>query len=222
MKTLIVVSLAVLAACSASANAWIITQTDPISGANIVEAIAVPIDTKNGVDIIELDKFYLPGFVFGQTSPEILKFVRQAGDQNTISIIDEMVLNQTNASWDSYHEVLLSEPQGSVTFINSAAARAWQQTGGATRLGGTPVSATSTRIDWLTADLSQHVANGTFADAPANQLILTGMAIDASSLDVGGAFYLKQWPTATPEPATLSILAVMLGGLVTRRNRCKS
>jgi hypothetical protein len=218
MKALIVVSIvAVLAACSTAANAWIITMTDPASEAGLAETVVVPTDTKPGVDIIEIDKFYLRGFVAPMAV--VMNFQRQAGDQNTISIVDEMVLNQTAAPWDSYHELLLSEPQGSVGFINSAGARAWQQTGGATRLGGVPSSASSTEIDWHAGNAGQYVANGTFADAPANQLILTGISIDVSSIGVGGAFELKQWPTAVPEPATLSILAVMLGGLVTRRRK---
>jgi hypothetical protein len=89
-------------------------------------------------------------------------------------------------------------------------------TGGQTRLGGTPTAATGTRIDWESQDALQAVPFGTFADAPTNQLVIRGLVIDVSSLKVGQAFELKEWPSV-PEPVTLVILGLGMAGFVARR-----
>jgi hypothetical protein len=207
------------------AQAWIITQVNPDVQSGEAVAVAVPFDTTARSNVFELDKFFvkdpagaaIPG-------PIVLSFTRQAGDKDIIDIIDELILNlqvDQKRIWTDYHMALVvGDPalvaRGGVQFINPAAVMAWQQTGGATRLGGLPSSADATQITW---DGLPTVPFGGFGDAPLNQLVIRGLSMDASKVAVGETFFLKEWPTV-PEPATLALIAI--GGvamMLKRRSR---
>ena len=207
-----------------SAEAWVITQISPTPGSGYSESVIVPIDTDPGVDKIEIHKYFLSLDSNHKEVPIILNVTREAGDQDVIQIIDEVILNlyadaNFAQDWEDYHVQLICLPtQGDVSFIDPNKARAVQATGGLTRLGGDPNSWTATRIDWETDDSNQEVPWGTFASAPDNQLVLLGLQIDVSDLEVGETFQFKQWPT-TPEPATLALLAAGISVVVRRRRR---
>lgn len=206
------------------AQAWIITQTNPDPQAGYSVAVVVPYSVAPGSDNIEIHKFFLQEPDPANPLPVTLTFTRQAGDQDVINIIDELILNlqsAQNRTWTDYHELIVNDPivslRGGVTFISPDLATAWQQTGGAPRLGNSPVSATSSQIDWV--DAAQPVPAGLFGDAPLNQLVLRGLLLDVSKLNVGESFQLMEWPTV-PEPGTVALIAV--GGvalLVRRRTR---
>jgi hypothetical protein len=208
------------------AEAWIITQVEPRSGANLAEAQTVWFQREGTFDRYEIDKYYLSDFSAGTTSV-ILKFTREPNDAGItrVDLVDEIILNLTGDHWDDYHLALLSDPVGefpgdvnAVRFIDPNKATAWQQTGGALRLGNVPVSASDSQIDWVTADPNQRVPKGTFADQPANQLVLRGLSVDVSDLESGDWFALKQWPTI-PEPATAALVALGWVAMVIRRRR---
>jgi len=207
-----------------SAEAWVITQISPAPGSGLSESVIVPIDTDPGVDKIEIHKYFMELVDNGAEVPIILSFTREAGDQDVLQIVDEIILNLYSDAnfiqdWEDYHVQLMVLPtQGDVSFIDPNKARAVQATGGPTRLGGDPNSWTAKRIDWETADSSQEVPWGTFTSAPDNQLVLLGLQIDVSDLEVGETFQFKQWPT-TPEPATLALLAAGISVVVRRRRR---
>jgi hypothetical protein len=207
-------------------EAWIITQVEPLSGANLVEAQTVWFGREGSTDRYEIDKYYLSGFSPG-TTYVILKFTREPNDAGVIRVdlVDELILNLTGDSWVDYHVALLSDPVGeflgdvdAVRFNDPNKATAWQQTGGASRLGNVPVAAGDSQIDWVTADGNQSVPRGTFADQPANQLVLRGLSVDVSNLESGDWFALKQWPTI-PEPATAALVALGWVAMVIRRRR---
>lgn len=207
-----------------SAEAWIITQISPAPGSGFSESVIVPIDTDPGVDKVEIHKYFLNLDSNDTEVPIILNVTREAGDQDVIQIIDEIVLNlyadaNFPQDWIDYHVQLIRLPgQGDVSFIDPDQARAMQAAGGPTRLGGDPNSWTAKRIDWETVDPNQYVPWGTFASAPDNQLVLLGLGIDVSDLAVGETFQFKQWPT-TPEPATLTLLVAGIAVVVRRRRR---
>ena len=206
--------IAVLTLPVASSQAWLIEQVEPAPGAGLAESVVVPFDWDPGVDLFEIHKYFLV-----DEQPLVLKFTRESGDQDTIRIVDEMILNMLTAQrrdWLDYHVQLLAGPGVTVSFIDPGAAVALQKSGGPTRLDGTPVSVAADSIAWLTTEPSQVVPYGTFADAPRNQLVLRGLAIDVSDLDVGESFLLKQWPT-TPEPGTLAVLGLGVALLVIRK-----
>lgn len=208
---------ALLSIVTSPANAWIVTQTEPAPGSGLAEAYVVPYETGDGMDKIEIHKaFAVPD------QPILLLFEREAGDQDVIEIVDEIILNmftESRLEWSDFHLLILNNPFGeaSANFIEPASATAWQQTGGETRLGGQPIVATPTNIEWLTADTGQMVPWGDFSDAPENQLILRGLKIDVSTLEVGDSFILKEWPTHIPEPATLSLLGIGAIALMRRK-----
>ena len=198
----------------ASAQAWLIEQVEPASGAGLAEAVVVPFDWDLGVDLFEIHKYFLV-----DEQPLVLKFTRESADQDTIRIVDEIILNMFTVQqrdWVDYHVQLLAGPGLTVSFIAPDDARAVQKSGGASRLGGTPVSAGPVSISWLTADPAEVVPYGTFVDAPRNQLVLRGLAIDVSAVQEGESFLLKQWPT-TPEPASLAVLGLGAVLLLTKK-----
>ncbi|HUT59084.1 MAG TPA: PEP-CTERM sorting domain-containing protein [Phycisphaerae bacterium] len=220
---------ALVALPAGPAGAWIITQIDPATSSGYAGSTVVMYDTDPNVDVIEIHKYFIrdPN---GETMPVSLQlmFTREPNDADTITIIDEFILNlqiQDNRTWQDFHVALLTEPNvvlrgGGVEFVNPGGATAWQQTGGETRLDGVPISFSATQVDWLTSDPNQAVPPGGFADAPVNQLVLRGLAIDASDLETGESFILKEWPTV-PEPGTLVLLtaAGLVAALRKRRDR---
>lgn len=227
MRLKLALAMLLVAALTAPSYGWIVTQQDPLPGAGIAESVVVPFDTDPGLDMFEIHKYFMV-----DEYPLVLKFVKQSGDQNTIQIVDESIMNmmtEQGRRWEDYHIRLIYSPIGNdrVWFKSSDAAfapRAWQMSGGAPRLGFTPDSYTTDMyghvvgINWFTTNVSQMVPYGEFWDAPTNQLIIRGMLIDVSELEPGDAFYLKQWPT-TPEPATLLMLAGGFSGLLLRRRK---
>ena len=224
MNTRLKLALALVASALpvASANAWIITQTTPAPGAGQAESIVMRYDWDPGVDLFEIHKFFAV-----DEQPLELSFVRQPGDANTIRIVDEIILNMFTTEkrdWEDYHVELIVDQLSTkkVQFINPGGARAWQQSGGETRLGWVPTTADPNVIEWKTADPNQFVPYGDFSAAPYNQLVLEGLQIDVSELGPNNSFRLKQWPT-TPEPSTMALLLTGLLGLAfakkTRRRR---
>ena len=201
------------------ARAWIITQTEPAAGKGLADAVVMPFDIDPGLDMFEIHKYFQR-----DEYPLVLKFQRQPGDQNTIRIVDELILNMMTAQardWNDFHVVVYTGVDGvssTVSFTNTAALHAWQMSGGDDRLGGAPVSVTATRIDWFTTNSAQYVPYGPFTDAPDNQLVLRGLDIDVSQLAEGSVFYLKEWPT-TPEPAAMTLLALGAGAVLLKRRR---
>jgi hypothetical protein len=215
-----------LALLAIPAEAWIIEQVNPRSGANLAEAQPVWFEREGSTDRYEIEKYYLSDFSAG-TMSVILKFTREPNDAGVmrVDLVDELILNLTGDKWDDYHVALLSDLAGefpgdvdAVRFIDPNKATAWQQTGGAPRLGNVPVSVSDSQIDWFTVDGSQGVPWGTFADQPANQLVLRGLSVDVSNLESGDWFSLKQWPTI-PEPATAALVAMGWVAMVMRRRR---
>ena len=206
------------------ADGWIITQISPAPGSGFSESVIVPIDTDPGVDKIEIHKYFLNLDSNDTEVPILLSMTREAGDQDVIRIIDEIILNlyadaNFPQDWIDYHVRLIpSFGQGDASFIDPDQARAVQATGGPARLGGNPSFTDPNNIDWETNDPSQYVPWGTFASAPDNQLVLLGLQIDVSQLAVGETFQFKQWPT-TPEPATLTLLVAGIAFVVRRRRR---
>jgi hypothetical protein len=215
-------TLAAMFVCStllvSPANAWMITQAEPAPGTGLAESLVLPYDRDPGVDEFEIHKCFLYD---GQ--PLLLTFTRQDGDQDTLEIVDEIILNMFTAqqrAWANYHVLLEKDPVTGkeVAFIDPGQATARQASGGPTRLGGAPVSATATRIDWVTADPNEYVPYGSFSDAPDNQLVLRGLVIDVSALATGDSFRLKQWPTTTPEPTIVALLYAGFALLALRRH----
>jgi hypothetical protein len=224
-RTWWLIAAALLAAPALSAQAWIITQVEPSPSAGYSVGTVVPYATEPGLDIFEIHKYFIRDPNDAQFPlPLVLQFVRQPGDQNTIDLVDEMILNLMtgqNITWDDFHVALLTEPNvlirgGLVEWVNPGGARAWQQTGGASRLGGDPATVSAVQIDWW--DGNEPVPPGAWADAPANQLVLRGLRIDVSDVGVGEGFLLKEWPTI-PEPGTLVLVAGGAASLLLRRRK---
>ncbi len=224
----LVLTMLLVATLTAPSFGWIITQQEPAVGAGIAESVVIPFDTDPGIDMFEIHKYFMV-----DEYPLVLKFVKQAGDQNTIQIVDESIINMMtdqHRAWEDYHIRLIYNPVNPTdrvwfkTADSAFAPRAWQMSGGAHRLGFTPISYTTDSyghtvgINWDTSDPGERVPYGEFWDAPYNQLVIRGMLIDVSELEPGDAFMLKQWPT-TPEPATLLMLAGGFSGLLLRRRR---
>jgi hypothetical protein len=210
-------AFAAVALHAAPAYGWIIVQVIPEPGAGYGEAVITQFDKRPDTDRLQIDKFYMGELPQNQTR-FVLKFTREPNDAGIVKlqIVDEMILNLTTFNWNGYRIGLEFDPNGdgggdddSVKFIDPNAARAWQQTGGATRLDGTPDLATNTAIEWGTTIPSQIVPTGTFDDVPVNQLVLRKINIDVSKLEQGDWFQIVQWPV--PEPGTVSLLT--LGGL---------
>jgi len=213
--------LACLALPLASAEAWVIEQIEPAPGTGLAESRVILFDWDPNVDLIEIHKYFLY-----DEQPLVLEFTREALDQDTIKIVDEICLNMFTAEerpWIDFHVALLVDQFSgdTVVFDKPELARAWQMTGGEPRLGGVPIATTTvTQIDWETTDPSQYVPWGSFMDAPINQLVLKGLVIDVSGLEVGHSFQLKEWPT-TPEPGAIVFLGLgtALAALKARRRR---
>jgi hypothetical protein len=218
----------VVGSFTVSAQAWIITQVEPDLAAGNSVAVAVPLGQGPGQDFMEIHKFYIrDNSEF--PDPLILSFTREEGDQDVIAIVDEMILNLQTAqarTWDEFHVALITDPNvtfrgGSVEWLDPASARAYKQTGGASRIGGVPASFTLTQINW--DDSNQPIVPGSWSSAPSNQLVLRGMKIDVGDVGVGEGFLLKEWPGVlgleTPEPATLALVVMGAGGLLLRRRR---
>lgn len=220
----LVLALSVVGLAAGSANAWIITQIDPVPGSGLAESTVLRFDTQAGQDLFEIHKYYLEGFAPSLVSIR-LEFMREAGDQDTIKIADEVILNTTLFDWHDYHVALEFVPFSGdeVAFNDPNLARAKHRWGGDDRLGGTPYLYSPTQIDWEPASKYPlpppgwaSVPAGTFADAPTNQLMIIGLKIDVSQLEVGDVFVLKQWPTI-PEPSTLVVLLAVFAPAALRR-----
>lgn len=224
-----VLALLAVLTLPAVAHAWIIQQTNPFPGAYMAESEVIPLYSNSTSDTIEIHKYFMQMGV-----PLVLKFTRQAGDHNTIKIADELILNLVpgeedyEPNWDDFHIRLLNDPNPGapkVWFKNptaNAPVKAWQQTGGQTRLGGLPASteldANSRLIgfNWVNYDPNQTVHYGDWGDAPYNQLVIRGLVLDVSQVPVNGTFYMKEWPSA-PEPATLVLIGCGFAVVVLRR-----
>lgn len=196
-----------LALLAAPARAWEIVQTEPAPTSGYAAGVAIPFELAGLVDQYEIHKYFIRS-----QQPLVLKFTREAGDRDTLQIVDELIMNmfvQEQLSWCDFHVLLTADPAKPVSFINPGAASAWQMTGGQQRLGGSPVLATATEVIWWTDQSAQMVPYSTFAQAPLNQLVLRGLSIDVSHLATGDTFYLKEWPTV-PEPLTLATLGMGL------------
>ena len=208
--------VAAVALAAAPAHAWQVTQISPAPGGGLAESLVLPFDWDPGKDLFEIHKYYV-----AQNQALRLQFTREAGDQDIIQIVDEVIQNlfAVQFDWSDYHLRLEDPYAADVKFIDPGDARAWQMTGGETRLDHVPVATTDTSIDWQTVDQAQKVPHGTFADAPVNQLVLRGLAIDVAGLGVGESFVLKQWPTV-PEPGTAALfLAGLAFGALKKRGR---
>lgn len=217
-RTLTLVAMLVsLALLAAPAKAWIITQTEPAPGAGLAESLVILFDWDPDADLYEIHKYFL-----FDKQPLVLQFTREVGDKDTIKIVDEIILNMFTVeqlSWMDYHVALEKDPTSGkdVIFVDPAQATAWQNSGGETRLDGVPFAAGATEIVWYTEDPGQNVPYGDFSDAPYNQLVLRGLTVDVSQLEVGDSFRLKQWPTV-PEPTVVSLLAASVALLSLKRH----
>ena len=219
MNKLMLAAMAVaLIVPAVASHGWVVTQTEPAPGSGLAEAVVLPFDWDPGRDLFEIHKYFLV-----DQQPLVLKFTREAGDMDTVEIVDEIILNMLTPeqqAWLDYHVELLVDPFDGklVNFIDPHLARAWKQTGGDTRLDGVPLTSGPTGISWETTDPGQAVPYGTFGDAPTNQLVLRDLVIDTSNVGVGESFLFKQWPTV-PEPGTLALLTVAGALRIMRRRR---
>jgi hypothetical protein len=207
-----ILAVAVLATMAPAmpAHAWIITQTSP-PDANVTGSAWVNIDHTSTADVFDIFKFFGTN---NNGAPLVLSFVREAGDKNFLDLEEFMWNQETSPShtWTAFSEVLSS----GVLFADANAVAA-QQFGGASRLGGTPVLSSDSRaLGWSNASQPVAPASGF---GIANQLVLSGLSIDASGVAVGGSFTLTELSAFVPEPATLGLIVVGGIALVLRRRR---
>ena len=100
-RTRLALAILLVAALTAPSYGWIITQESPAHGAGIAESVVVPFQSQGGVDLYEIHKYFMQ-----DNYPLVLKFVKQAGDHNTIEIVDESIINmmtQNPEIWSQYH-----------------------------------------------------------------------------------------------------------------------
>ena len=220
------IAVALFAMSAIPAHAWIITQVEPNPLAGQAVGIATRLAGPAGTDVFEIDKYFMvdPNAA-ASPLPLTLRFVREPGDQNLISLPESILNLQVSQDrvWTDFHvslstDVSVTHEVGEVVFVGPGLAYAWQQAGGASRLGGLPSSYSYTRIDWLNANPGQVVPPGGPLDVPENQLVLSGLVLDVSGLSAGDGFLLREWPTV-PEPATLALLAAGGLGLLLRRRK---
>lgn len=212
---------------ASSASAWVITQIDP--AASLAAATVYPFRATSTYAKFEIDDYFLPGYNQDVDGGLVLQFTRQAGDPNTIQIV-QAILNMTDANWDGYHVAISNNPFRSASFVKPQGAWAGETNGGAARLGGSPDSLTTSgvQIDWSDSwgavpTPAEEVPAGSIYSGPTNQLVLTGITIDVSKLKVGDTFSIVEWPNmewqTVPEPCTLALLSAGLVGVLLRRRR---
>jgi hypothetical protein len=137
-------------------------------------------------------------------TPLMLQFTLDAGDLGGRQLqLSPVINNQTGLAWSDFHLIVVNLPSALPEYCNAS----FTDLGGVTSdVFGAPTSAAGNEIDFT---------NGTL---PSGQgTTIGGLHITFGNAQIGDVFYIKAIPT--PEPATLSLLAIMLGGLVMRRNK---
>jgi hypothetical protein len=193
-----------------SSSAWglTITQSTPdTSLANADWAISYPSSTVVAVglkiDFLKPEtlnspvtlQFVIDSADVGLAAPKEIQLVNffNAADPNAVAT------NLTGVPWTDFHFILVNVP------LFSAGASFSNFAGTSSTPWGAPVVANATNLDFAGAV----VASGSAAD-------FTGITIDYNNT-AGRVFYLKIVPT--PEPATLTLLAVGAVALLRRRAR---
>lgn len=193
-----------LAILAANCGATTITQTNPdTSLASGSWGYGAGSSTQGLADSPSLTELFKSPTMID--TPLMLQFTLDAGDLAGRQIqLSPIINNQTGVAWENFKLIIVNVPSALPQYCNAQ----FTDLGGVTSdVFGAPTSATGSEIDF---------GNGTLSSGQT--ATLSGLHITFDNAQVGDAFYLKAI-ASTPEPATLSFLAIMLVGLVTRKNK---
>jgi hypothetical protein len=209
-----VVAACMLAAIAAPASAAIITQNEPAPSLATVNCKVS--NDGNGRVLLGLEAEFLS--MAG--APVILQFRLDGNDvvgslprgfslvnYDNLADPNVTILNSTGVAWQSFQMLLVNNP----VFIPHADAAYAPGGGVGCDPFGSPAADSNSTAMFFGGDLSSGGA-----------AMFTGIKIDDNGQD-GGIFYLKLFPTPTPDPGTLALLSAgALGFVRLRRQRAMS